>query len=58
MTVELVSYQFHNSRHAWEQDLEREREAHDREDRFRRYSWKDVTENPARMLRELKKLLS
>src|SRR5438128_2068197 len=41
LTVELVSYQFHNSRYAWEQDLERERQAYDRDDRFRRYSWKD-----------------
>src|SRR5207248_7487361 len=57
LTVELISYQFHNSRYSWEQDLERERQAYDRGDRFRRYSWKDVTENPTRMLNELRQLL-
>jgi hypothetical protein len=27
LTIELDSYQFHHSRHAWEQDRPREREA-------------------------------
>jgi hypothetical protein len=57
LTVELDSYQFHNSRYAWEQSYQREREARGREDEFRRYTWRDVFEQPAPMLRELRKLL-
>lgn len=30
LTVELDSYRFHNTRHAWERDRRREREAHAR----------------------------
>jgi hypothetical protein len=44
LTVELDSYRFHNSRHAWEQDRLRERQARAREDEFRRYTWADVFE--------------
>jgi very-short-patch-repair endonuclease len=58
LTVELDSYTFHNSRHAWEQDRRREREAHARGDQHRRYTHHDVTEEPAQMLRELRELLS
>jgi hypothetical protein len=58
LTVELDSYQFHNSRHAWEQDRRREREARARGDEFRRYSYGDVLEDPRYMLRELRALLS
>jgi hypothetical protein len=57
VTVELNSYRFHNSRHSWEQDYEREREARRRKDRFRRYTWTDVAEDPAEMLEELRELL-
>jgi very-short-patch-repair endonuclease len=57
LTVELDSYRFHNSRHAWEQDRRREREAHARGDDFRRYTPADVFEDPTRMLAELKGLL-
>jgi hypothetical protein len=57
LTVELDSYRYHNSRHAWEQDRLREREAHARGDRFRRYSYGDVFERPAPMLAELRVLL-
>ena len=53
LTVELDSYQFHNSRHSWEQDRRREREARARGDEFRRYSYGDVLEHPTLMLREL-----
>jgi very-short-patch-repair endonuclease len=53
LTVELDSYRFHNSRHAWESDRRREREARARGDDFRRYTYGDVSENPAAMLREL-----
>jgi hypothetical protein len=57
LTVELDSYRYHNSRHAWEQERTREREAHAREDDFRRYTWGDVFETPAPMLKELRALL-
>jgi hypothetical protein len=51
--VELDGYRFHNSRHSWEQDRHREREARARGDDFRRYSYRDVLEEPAFMLAEL-----
>jgi hypothetical protein len=56
LTVELDSYQFHNSRHSWEQDRRREREARARGDEFRRYSYGDVAEDPTLMLAELRLL--
>jgi hypothetical protein len=58
LTVELDSYRYHRSRHAWEQDRRREREAHARGDEFRRYTYGDVLEHPAAMLSELRALLS
>ena len=57
LTVELDSYRFHNSRHTWEQDRRREREAYARGDQIRRYTYADVTEQPASMLAELRALL-
>ena len=57
LTVELDSYRFHNSRHAWEQDRRRERAAHAREDVLRRYTYGDVFEDPGPMLRELRRIL-
>ena len=57
LTVELDSYQYHRSRHAWEQDRLREREAYARGDDFRRYTYGDVVETPRPMLRELRTLL-
>jgi hypothetical protein len=57
LTVELDSYRFHNSRHAWEQDRRREREAHARGDDFRRYTPYDVFDAPEQMLAELRGLL-
>jgi hypothetical protein len=57
LTVELDSYAFHNSRHSWEQDRRREREARARGDEFRRYTWGDVFESPKTMLAELEGLL-
>jgi len=57
LTVELDSYRFHNSRHSWRRDREREREAYARGDQFRRYTWDDVFESPRPMLRELLGLL-
>ena len=57
LTVELDGYQFHNSRHSWEQDRRREREARARGDDFRRYTYADVTEDATLMLAELRPLL-
>jgi Transcriptional regulator, AbiEi antitoxin len=57
LTVELDSYRYHSSRHAWEQDRLREREAHARGDDFRRYTYGDVFESPELMLAELRTLL-
>jgi hypothetical protein len=58
LTVELDSYQYHHSRHAWELDRHREREARARGDEFRRYTYGDVFEDPALMLAELITLLA
>jgi hypothetical protein len=58
LTVELDSYQFHHTRHAWEQDRRREREARARGDEFRRYTWGDVFEDSSYLLAELRPLLS
>jgi hypothetical protein len=57
LTVELDSYRYHSSRHAWEQDRRREREARARGDEFRRYTYGDVLERPRLMLAELRTLL-
>jgi very-short-patch-repair endonuclease len=58
LTVELDGYRYHHSRHAWELDRRREREARARGDEFRRYTYHDVEEEPAPMLAELATLLS
>ena len=58
LTVELDSYRFHHSRHSWEQDRRREREARARGDEFRRYTYGDVVDDPRYMLRELHQLLA
>ena len=50
LTVELDGYRYHSSRHAWELDRRREREAYARGDEFRRYTYGDVFEQPAPML--------
>jgi hypothetical protein len=57
LTVELDSYRYHHTRHAWEQDRRREREAHARGDDVRRYTHGDVFESRATMLAELRPLL-
>jgi hypothetical protein len=57
LTVELDSYRYHGSRHAWEQDRHREREAYARGDGFRRYTYGDVFDDPGAMLTELRGLL-
>ncbi len=57
LTVELDSYRFHGSRHAWEQDRRRAREARARGDRFRSYTYDDVLADPTDMLSELRALI-
>jgi hypothetical protein len=57
LTVELDSYRYHNSRHAWELDRRREREARARGDEFRRYTYGDVFDSPRPTLSELSTLL-
>ncbi len=52
LTVELDGYRYHRSRHAWEQDRRREREARARGDDFRRFTYGDVAQ-PREMLAEL-----
>jgi hypothetical protein len=58
LTAELDSYRYHNSRHSWERDREREREARKRGDEFRRYSWEDVYKRPHEVLEDLTPLLT
>jgi hypothetical protein len=57
LSVELDSYAYHHTRHAWELDRRREREAYARGDEFRRYTYGDVCEDPGPMLTELRALL-
>lgn len=57
LTIELDGYRYHGSRHAWERDRRREREAYARGDEFRRYTYGDVFERPGAMLSELRGLL-
>ena len=57
LTVELDGYRYHRSRHAWEHDRKREREARARGDDFRRYTYGDVLDDPRLMLQELGSLL-
>jgi hypothetical protein len=54
LTIEYDGVYHHGSRHAWEQD--REREARARGDEFRRYTFEDV-ERPGLMLARLRRLL-
>jgi very-short-patch-repair endonuclease len=58
LTVELDGYRYHHSRHAWERDRRREREARARGDDFRRYTYGDVFEHPRLMLAELREFFS
>jgi hypothetical protein len=58
LTVELDSYRFHNTRHAFENDHRREREAYARGDQFRRYTYGDVVVRPEVVLAELQPLLT
>ena len=58
LTVELDGYRYHNTRHAWERDRRREREAYARGDQFRRYTYGDMTDRPESVLAELRPLLT
>jgi very-short-patch-repair endonuclease len=58
LTVELDGYAYHGTRHAWERDITRERDARARGDEFRRYTWLDVAEDPEPVLADLRSLLS
>jgi very-short-patch-repair endonuclease len=57
LVVELDGYRYHHSRHAWEQDRRREREARARGEEFRRYTYGDVFDEPQLMLAELPALV-
>jgi hypothetical protein len=57
LTVELDSYRYHRSRHTWELDRKRERQAYARGDQFRRFTWGDVVEHPTPTLTELHAVL-
>jgi hypothetical protein len=58
LTVELDSYRYHHTRHAWEQDRERERAARARGDEFRRYTWADVDGRAGATVAEVAALLA
>ena len=58
LTVELESYEFHNTRHAWETDQKRERKARKRGDEYRRYFYSDVFEEPEETAADVRQLLS
>lgn len=58
LTVEIDSYRYHRSRHAWEQDRRRERQARARGDDFRRFTHDDVLDRPHQFVRELRAALS
>jgi very-short-patch-repair endonuclease len=57
LTVELDSYRYHSSRHAWEQDRKRERQARARGDDFRRFTSDDVFEDAQALLSELRPIV-
>jgi very-short-patch-repair endonuclease len=57
LTIELDGYRYHSTRHAWEQDRKREREARARGDDFRRFTWDDVSGNTRPLVRELRPII-
>jgi very-short-patch-repair endonuclease len=57
LTIELDGFKYHNSRHTWDEDHRREREARARGDDFRRYTYRDVFEDSRAMMRELRVLV-
>src|SRR3954468_12479024 len=58
LTVELDSYRYHSSRHAWEQDRKRERQARARGDDFRRFTWDDIAGDVRSLIRELRPVIA
>jgi hypothetical protein len=52
LTVELDTYRYHASRHAWEKDQRRDRKARKRGD-YRRFVWGDVFEAEEELVAEL-----
>jgi hypothetical protein len=58
LTIELESYEFHNTRHAWETDHKRERKARKRGDEYRRYFWSDIFETPEETAADVRQLLT
>jgi very-short-patch-repair endonuclease len=57
VTVELDSFTYHSTQHAWEQDRRRDREAHDRGDRVRRFTRREVLEEPGYVVNAVRQLL-
>jgi hypothetical protein len=57
LTVELDTYRYHGTRHAWERDVKRERRARKRGD-YRRYVWGDVFETPEELIADLSPALA
>ena len=57
LVVELDSYAFHATRHAWEEDRKRERLVRAKGYEFRRYTYEDVLGASPLMLAELRSLL-
>lgn len=58
VTIELVSFRYHNSKYAWDQDHDREREARRRGDAWRQFTYDDVFRDQAYMLGQLRELLN
>jgi hypothetical protein len=58
VTVELVSFRYHNSKYAWDKDHDREREARMRGEEWRQFTYDDVFKDQTYMLGELRKLLT
>ncbi|MFL5826421.1 MAG: type IV toxin-antitoxin system AbiEi family antitoxin domain-containing protein [Thermoleophilaceae bacterium] len=56
LIVELDGYRYHHSRHAWEEDRRRERDARSNRNEYRRFSYGDVFEDRSYMLAEIRAL--
>ena len=57
LTVELVSFKYHNSQYAFDKDHDRERAARMRGEEWRQFTYDDVFKDQTYMLGELRKLL-
>jgi Transcriptional regulator, AbiEi antitoxin len=58
LTIELVSYRYHNTYWSWQQDHHRRREAKARGEEHIQYTWHDVVIEPDPTVIELRGLLS